>query len=223
MDNIRKLRLLPPLLVRVPNDYFSSRPPLDAGTTTTRMAAQVGTSLDAKLVPSPSVEVSTSCDIYRERYPVCERTPNKPRRPMTPAPQINRPCQPLGRTQHALAHTHEHGHKQEHARAPAFYARQCGLVPILCLNRNQCRPTPPVAGIAFIVSCRTPEAARDICASRQQCEPVTGRSCCFLLGCCCQCLNPPFSSTFPNIPGRTPPIIRRTRPDSPPCAKRSPC
>ena len=67
------------------------------------------------------------------------------------------------------------------------------------------RPTPPFAGIAGIVSCRTPEAAREICASRQQCESVTGRSCCFLLGCCCHCLNPPFSSTFLNIPGRISP------------------
>ena len=80
-------RLLPPdLLVRVPNDHFPSRPPLDAGITQTRMGCsqsslpeEVGTSLDAKLARSPSVEVSTSCDIPY----VCEcAPPHKPRRPM---------------------------------------------------------------------------------------------------------------------------------------------
>ena len=67
------------------------------------------------------------------------------------------------------------------------------------------RPTPRVTGIAGMVSDRTTEAAREMCASRQQCEFVTERSCSFLLGCCCHCLNPPFSSIFPHIPDRTSP------------------
>ena len=60
-------RLPPPGYVRTPNDHFASRPPLDAGTSQKRVAAQVGTTLDAKLVPSSPVKVSAKLRSPRPR------------------------------------------------------------------------------------------------------------------------------------------------------------
>ena len=132
-----------------------SRPAAELDTSL-QLGAELGASLDAQLVPPPPVEVRTNCDI-----PSANMHQTNPRRPMIDActTQINR--QPRGRAQHALAYAWAwaHARTRTHARIACTTmwtcARPLSEPESMAVSFMHARPTPPVAGIAGIVSDRT--------------------------------------------------------------------
>ena len=103
----------------------------------------------------------------------------KPRRPMIDAScTTNQPSAPTTRARTTRACIRMSMVTRTRARITCTLSKPESMAVSFMLAR----PTPRVADIAGFVSDRTTEAALEICASRQQCEFVTRRSCSFLLG-----------------------------------------